>query len=639
MVHNGSAKKSTGHADSEFDFQQRHKQDRERKPRPKRIIICCDGTWQSSVSGEKNVPSNVTRLCRAINPIGTDAEGNEFQQIVWYDSGIGSTSSLLLGTIHEGATGSGFEGNVIEAYNYCVLNWNPGDQIMAFGFSRGAFTARSIAGVITDIGLCNKADLNKFPELWKNYKTFKTNKDNKGKRFFHSKSWFEWMWGTADITQGAGDAKSGDDWAQKGSRAVEVVGVYDTVGAIGMPEVAGVKIPQWLSWKENPEWQSVGLSTHIKYAFQALAIDEQRKAFEPTLFFVPPQKDGTKEELLKNAVKENKEAYEKNLQKAKKLKTPKKETKAGKRAKLPTDASINEIAGEVNALALKWNDSLRHLINYQDRSKKPTELVQVWFPGYHINVGGGASETMHNKGNMEEMSNIAYSWMLDQLKKHLSLNEAHINQEYDLREANFRIENKKRLDWNIMTKDETWGTWALRRSFEVASAIRHPLTAGPVPPFEENRSYDWGTAAMEDSYSKMYWLNGKHVRTPGRYAYVAGDRSKSLGETFEYIHPVVKYRFDQARLKHKDDSCDEGRLCEGGPMFKRRLVNKNGSKPHFVWNLTYDSDPSDVITLKEWPLGGGDCYERKAIGKIQNAMDWVGQMDDAMKVGSKASHN
>ncbi|KAJ5915190.1 hypothetical protein N7454_011302 [Penicillium verhagenii] len=493
MVHHGSTKKFAGHADSEFDFQQQHEQDKGRKPRPKRIIICCDGTWQSSVSGDKNVSSNVTRLCRAINPIGTDAEGNEFQQIVWYDSGIGSTSSLLLGTIHEGATGSGFEGNVIEAYNYCVLNWNPGDQIMVFGFSRGAFTARSIAGVITDIGICNKADLNKFPELWKVYKTFKTNRGNKGKRFFHSKNW-----------------------------EVEVVGVYDTVGAIGTPEVAGVKIPQWLSWKENPEWQSVGLSTHIKYAFQALAIDERRKAFEPTLFFVPPQKDGTKEELLKSAVKENKEAYEKKLQKCKKLKAPKKETKPGKKAKLRNDASINEIAGELNALALIWNDSLRHLINYQDRSKKPTELVQVWFPGYHINVGGGASETMYNKGNMEEMSNIAYSWMLDQLKKHLSLNEAHINEEYDLREANFRIENKKRSDWNIMTKDETWGEWALRRSFEVASAIRHPLTAGPVSPFEENRSYDWGTAAMEDSYSKMYWLNGKHVRTPGRYAYVAG---------------------------------------------------------------------------------------------------------------------
>ena len=243
-------------------------------PRPKRIIICCDGTWQSAVSGKRNVPSNVTRLCRAVDPAGYDEHGDEWQQIVWYDSGVGTTS-LAMGTAIEGAIGQGLEGNVVEAYNFCVLNYNVGDKIMVFGFSRGAFTARTIAGVISDIGICEKEELNKFPDLWNLYKHFKSKKEHHGKRFFHSEAWFDWMWGEADEKQGAGtendrkfvytDGNRGD-WAQEGSREVEVVGVYDTVGALGMPEVLGVKIPQWmLFWADKAGWHNVGLSTSESY--------------------------------------------------------------------------------------------------------------------------------------------------------------------------------------------------------------------------------------------------------------------------------------------------------------------------------------------------------------------------------------
>ncbi|KAE8389099.1 hypothetical protein BDV23DRAFT_184803 [Aspergillus alliaceus] len=106
----------------------------------KRIIICCDGTWQSSVNGKDNIPSNITRLCRAINSIGIDSKDHKpWQQIVWYDSGVGATSTGIMSTGIEGALGEGLEENIIEAYNFCVLNWNPGDHVMCFGFSRGAY--------------------------------------------------------------------------------------------------------------------------------------------------------------------------------------------------------------------------------------------------------------------------------------------------------------------------------------------------------------------------------------------------------------------------------------------------------------------------------------------------------------------
>ena len=239
----------------------RQRRDSKSQPIHKRIIICCDGTWQSAVSGKKNVPSNVTRLCRALNSVGTDEHGNQWQQIVWYDSGIGTTSGPL-GQKIEGAIGLGLEGNVIEAYNFCVLNYRPGDQIMCFGFSRGAFTARAIAGLISDIGICSKQDLNRFPDLWKVYK-----KNKPGERFYCSDLWFEWIDGKADENQGARgetfvfEKRPEGDWAQEGSRDVEVVGVYDTVGAIGMPEVLGIKLPSWfLWWSEKSGWENVGLS-------------------------------------------------------------------------------------------------------------------------------------------------------------------------------------------------------------------------------------------------------------------------------------------------------------------------------------------------------------------------------------------
>jgi uncharacterized protein (DUF2235 family) len=235
------------------DYILRQRKDTQLPPIRKRIIICCDGTWQSAVSGKRNVPSNVTRLCRSLNSIGTDDNGDKWQQIVWYDSGVGTTA-LPLGDAIEGAIGKGLEGNVIEAYNFCVLNYNPGDKIMCFGFSRGAYTARTIAGLISDIGICHKRDLNKFPDLWAVYKNIKP-----GKRFHRSEEWFDWRWGKADEHQGAKgefvyQKPPQGDWAQDGSREVEVVGVYDTVGSLGMPEVLGIKLPT------NDGWHNVGLS-------------------------------------------------------------------------------------------------------------------------------------------------------------------------------------------------------------------------------------------------------------------------------------------------------------------------------------------------------------------------------------------
>jgi len=229
----------------------------------KRIIICCDGSGQSAVSGEESIPSNVTRLCRAIDPVGIDKNDKcPWQQVVWYDSGVGTNSAGKV------PAGKDVEGNVIEAYNFCVLNWSPGDQIMCFGFSRGAYTARAIAGLISDLGICSRADLQNFPEVWKLYK--EAHPAVTGDRFYGSDAYFDYHNGKPADPQPLERMEANDSiaweypgrgrWAPDESRSVEVVGVFDTVGALGFPELFGHEVPQWLSRTDKPEWHNVGLS-------------------------------------------------------------------------------------------------------------------------------------------------------------------------------------------------------------------------------------------------------------------------------------------------------------------------------------------------------------------------------------------
>lgn len=105
----------------------------------RRIIICSDGTWNRP-DGEK--ATNVVKMARAIAP--TDSNGMD--QIVFYDAGVGTGN--LLDRVTGGAFGGGLEKNVQDGYRFLVHNFEKGDEIYLFGFSRGAYTVRSLAGLI-----------------------------------------------------------------------------------------------------------------------------------------------------------------------------------------------------------------------------------------------------------------------------------------------------------------------------------------------------------------------------------------------------------------------------------------------------------------------------------------------------------
>lgn len=135
---------------------------------PKKLIVCCDGTWRNSDSGifngtvlswlwkgQEQVNTNVTRISRAIR--STDSQGR--QQIVYYQAGVGSEGNLIERLVG-GALGVGLAANIREAYSFLANNYVTGDEICLIGFSRGAFTARSIGGLISDLGLLTTEGMN-----------------------------------------------------------------------------------------------------------------------------------------------------------------------------------------------------------------------------------------------------------------------------------------------------------------------------------------------------------------------------------------------------------------------------------------------------------------------------------------------
>ena len=125
----------------------------------KKLIVCCDGTWADADAGGSS--SNVVRLSRAIKAKAADAT----EQIVYYQSGIG-TGSDLIGKFTGGAIGLGLSRNVRDAYAFLANNFCDGDQVFLFGFSRGAYTARSIAGLIGWAGILHTVDMDDFALLW-----------------------------------------------------------------------------------------------------------------------------------------------------------------------------------------------------------------------------------------------------------------------------------------------------------------------------------------------------------------------------------------------------------------------------------------------------------------------------------------
>jgi uncharacterized protein (DUF2235 family) len=212
-----------------------------------RLIICADGTWNTA---DQEFPTNVKRLQGYLVNPGRDGE----RQLVHYQIGVGAAEPGIK-HILGGAFGEGIDENIKECYRFLVESWEPGAEIFLFGFSRGAYTARSLAGLIRNSGLLKREHIDKLGPAYALYRD------------------------RSDATNPKSDQAT--QFRAKFSTEVRVkfVGVWDTVGSLGVPVGAFKKL-----FLKKYEFHDVTLSSWIDNAFHALAIDEQRKPFAPTLW-------------------------------------------------------------------------------------------------------------------------------------------------------------------------------------------------------------------------------------------------------------------------------------------------------------------------------------------------------------------
>jgi uncharacterized protein (DUF2235 family) len=218
----------------------------------KHLIVCCDGTWNrpDQIAQGVAAPTNVAKIALAL----ADADDDGNTQCLHYQAGVGTRrGERLLG----GGLGVGLSRNVQDCYRFIVGNYEPGDELYFFGFSRGAFTARSTVGLVRNSGILRREHAHRIKDAYGLYRNPRRDSEPGG----IAAELFRRSYSHADVE-------------------IQFVGVWDTVGALGIP-IDGFR-PPLLSrlWT----FHDTKLSRSVRHAYHAVAIDERRKPFKPTLW-------------------------------------------------------------------------------------------------------------------------------------------------------------------------------------------------------------------------------------------------------------------------------------------------------------------------------------------------------------------
>jgi uncharacterized protein (DUF2235 family) len=208
----------------------------------KRIVFCADGTWDSVQND-----TNVYKMFKAV-PIASD-------QVPFYDDGVGADGTLIE-KLFGGAFGDGLFQKIKDGYTKIAHVYEQDDDIFLFGFSRGAYTARSLAGMIAVCGLPTAS----FDDALVNaaFNAYRERDPIQRKSILDGLAQYNLY-----------DAK------------LKMVGVWDTVGSLGIPALLGDVDPILYGFLDT------NLHPDVLNAFQALAIDERRREFPPTLWTLP----------------------------------------------------------------------------------------------------------------------------------------------------------------------------------------------------------------------------------------------------------------------------------------------------------------------------------------------------------------
>ncbi|MBU1333332.1 MAG: DUF2235 domain-containing protein [Alphaproteobacteria bacterium] len=243
----------------------------------KRLVIFCDGTW-NRMSAEH--PTNVLTASQLVLP----KDAADIPQITYYDEGVG-TSFLVnewLETRLAGAFGWGLLDKIEAAYRFLIFNYEPGDEIFIFGFSRGAYTARSLAGLIRKCGIVPRTHARSIREIFEFYKDAGTHPDSdeaqRRRMMLSPQTIFKEEDRKWRIDHGA-DATT---VAAAKPLVIRYLGVWDTVGALGVPQ--HLIISSLFGTAKKYQFHDTALSSTVQAARHAVATDEDRLSFAPALW-------------------------------------------------------------------------------------------------------------------------------------------------------------------------------------------------------------------------------------------------------------------------------------------------------------------------------------------------------------------
>ena len=209
-----------------------------------RLIVCCDGSWRDLSS---QYPSNVVKLAQSIE----QRDGSGIPQVVHYNEGVGANNKSRIG----GILGLGLDEQILDAYTFLALNYHEGDEVYLFGFSRGAYTVRSLAGLIHCSGLVRRSTIRSVPAAYELYRDDSFLPSSDPAIQFRAKH---------------------------GERVpIHVLGCWDTVGALGIPfNIPGIEADD--AFNSRFAFHDTCINSSVRYGFHAKAIDELREVFEVT---------------------------------------------------------------------------------------------------------------------------------------------------------------------------------------------------------------------------------------------------------------------------------------------------------------------------------------------------------------------
>jgi uncharacterized protein (DUF2235 family) len=227
----------------------------------RRLALFFDGTW--------NEPGDNTNVWRQKLMLA-DHDQNGIPQDAFYDEGVGTH---FYDRLTGGAFGAGLSKNIRKGYRWLIEHYNPGDEIYLFGFSRGAFTARSLAGLISKCGLLRPEAPISFVQLFDRYR-----KGSAVRTLYQLIRERE----TNPSFSPDFEERAILDHAYYRRDLIKMVGVWDTVGSLGVPLLS--RLIRRGVWFHNTH-----LSTTVQHSYQALALDEQRKPYWAILWtaFIP----------------------------------------------------------------------------------------------------------------------------------------------------------------------------------------------------------------------------------------------------------------------------------------------------------------------------------------------------------------